>query len=373
MRVEPAEIARLKDQIPLSDLVGRDVAWDKKKSNPRKRDFWGCCPFHGEKSPSFHVDDAKGFYHCFGCGVSGDHIRWLTDFRHLTFQEAIRELGGEEVEATEEALQQRQRDRERAQERKEDRQRQEDRQRARKAQTAVGIWESCRPIAGTLAEKYLRGRGIDVPPSGWPDVIGFHTGLEWELGSVWEKVGDEDRKVSPGPIFPALVGRVQDISGDTTAVWRIFIDPATAKKAPVDNPKLGLGPATGGAVRIGGIGPVIGGAEGLETALGAWSLVKFKYPVWSLLSTAGVSEFEPPMAIKKIMGFPDGDKPLMKDRSGEYIPAEAGAGMRAQLKLKARCAEMGVEFSMQPEPAMNTDYLDIWNTVRGMGFNGDEA
>ncbi len=50
------------------------MTWDKRKSQPAKGDFWACCPFHQERSPSFHVDDRRGFYHCFGCGVSGDHI-----------------------------------------------------------------------------------------------------------------------------------------------------------------------------------------------------------------------------------------------------------------------------------------------------------
>jgi hypothetical protein len=43
------------------------------------REHKGCCPFHSEKTPSFTVNDEKGFYHCFGCGAHGDAIRWLTD------------------------------------------------------------------------------------------------------------------------------------------------------------------------------------------------------------------------------------------------------------------------------------------------------
>ena len=52
----------------------------------------GCCPFHNEKTPSFYVNDDKGFYHCFGCSAHGDAIRWMTDQRGLPFMDAVKEL-----------------------------------------------------------------------------------------------------------------------------------------------------------------------------------------------------------------------------------------------------------------------------------------
>ncbi len=58
------------------------------------REFKACCPFHSEKTPSFTVNDEKGFYHCFGCGAHGDAIRFLTDARGLPFIEAVKELAG---------------------------------------------------------------------------------------------------------------------------------------------------------------------------------------------------------------------------------------------------------------------------------------
>ncbi len=51
-----------------------------------------CCPFHGEKTPSFSVSQPKQFYHCFGCGASGDAIRFLMEYEHLSFVEAVEEL-----------------------------------------------------------------------------------------------------------------------------------------------------------------------------------------------------------------------------------------------------------------------------------------
>jgi len=56
------------------------------------REWKACCPFHNEKTPSFTVNDDKGFYHCFGCGAHGDAIRFLTDNRGMPFMDAVKEL-----------------------------------------------------------------------------------------------------------------------------------------------------------------------------------------------------------------------------------------------------------------------------------------
>src|SRR5438045_5606390 len=56
------------------------------------REWKACCPFHNEKTPSFTVNDDKGFYHCFGCSEHGDAIRFLTDQRGMPFMDAVKEL-----------------------------------------------------------------------------------------------------------------------------------------------------------------------------------------------------------------------------------------------------------------------------------------
>jgi len=70
-------------------VIGRSVKLIK-----AGREFKACCPFHQEKTPSFTVNDEKGFYHCFGCGAHGDAIRFLTDQRGLPFMDAVKELAG---------------------------------------------------------------------------------------------------------------------------------------------------------------------------------------------------------------------------------------------------------------------------------------
>ncbi|MDI7860933.1 DNA primase [Rhizobiaceae bacterium n13] len=92
MRFSPSFLDEIRDRVPISDVIGRRVTWDRKKTNAPRGDYWACCPFHGEKSPSFHCEDRKGRYHCFGCGVTGDHFRFLTELEGLSFPEAVQQL-----------------------------------------------------------------------------------------------------------------------------------------------------------------------------------------------------------------------------------------------------------------------------------------
>tara|TARA_R110002050_G_scaffold55954_7_gene125948 strand:+ start:67893 stop:69887 length:1995 start_codon:yes stop_codon:yes gene_type:complete len=92
LRFSPSFLDDIRDRVPISDVIGRHVTWDRKKTNTSRGDWWACCPFHGEKSPSFHCEDRKGRYHCFGCGVSGDHFRFLTELESLSFPEAVQRV-----------------------------------------------------------------------------------------------------------------------------------------------------------------------------------------------------------------------------------------------------------------------------------------
>ncbi|MCF3641828.1 DNA primase [Rhizobium sp. TRM95111] len=92
MRFSTSFLDEIRDRVPISNVIGRRVTWDRKKTNVSRGDYWACCPFHGEKSPSFHCEDRKGRYHCFGCGVTGDHFRFLTDLDGLSFPEAVQQI-----------------------------------------------------------------------------------------------------------------------------------------------------------------------------------------------------------------------------------------------------------------------------------------
>jgi DNA primase len=85
--LSPQFLDELRTRTTLSALIGRTVKLQR-AGNEQK----ACCPFHSEKTPSFYVNDEKGFYHCFGCHAHGDAIRWLTEARGLAFLDAVREL-----------------------------------------------------------------------------------------------------------------------------------------------------------------------------------------------------------------------------------------------------------------------------------------
>ena len=87
-RVKQSDIDALKDRVDIVELIGSYIAL--KPAGPGS--FKGLCPFHGEKSPSFHVRSNPAFYHCFGCGVGGDAFKFVQEMDKIGFGEAIEKL-----------------------------------------------------------------------------------------------------------------------------------------------------------------------------------------------------------------------------------------------------------------------------------------
>ena len=85
--VTPVFLETLKSRISLVELVGQTVRLTRKG-----RDYWGCCPFHHEKTASFTVSDDKSFFHCFGCGEHGDAVTFAMKSMNLSFIEAVEYL-----------------------------------------------------------------------------------------------------------------------------------------------------------------------------------------------------------------------------------------------------------------------------------------
>jgi DNA primase len=160
------------------------------------REWKACCPFHNEKTPSFTVNDDKGFYHCFGCGAHGDAIRFLTDHRGMPFMDAVKELAakaGMEVPAPDPRA----------------------RERAERAASLIDVmaevakWYSdqLQGIGGADAREYLKRRGIEQST-----IQRFGLGLAPDsrtaLKRALEKLG-EDRLIETGMLIKP------DDGGDT--------------------------------------------------------------------------------------------------------------------------------------------------------------
>lgn len=308
------------------------------------REWIGPCPTCGG-TDRFSVNPSKGVFNCRGA-TGGNIIAMTMHVAGLSFLEAVEAITGEPNPSGREA---KPLSAEECEAREKQRAENEARQRSREAEqaayqedtreTAQAIWSASQPIAGTLAQTYLRSRGIVLDE--YPDVLRFHPVLPYP--------GKSKR-------YPVLVCRVDDVIGNLTGIWRIFLRD-DGRKADVENAKLGLGPTAGGAVRLNGMAPHIGIAEGVETALAAWLLIGRSIPVWSGLSTSYVN-LEVPLGVSRITIFPDGDRPLRK-RGHEYEPA-IPAGRKAAQALFARLTEDGVRASIAAEPPPGKDYNDLW-------------
>ncbi len=90
MKYPQSFIEEIKARVRISELIGRAIPLRR-----AGREFHALCPFHKEKSPSFTINDEKGFFHCFGCGAHGDVIGFTMDYEHIGYREAIEKLASE--------------------------------------------------------------------------------------------------------------------------------------------------------------------------------------------------------------------------------------------------------------------------------------
>ncbi len=235
---EAAEFQRLVDETKtrhrISDVARRKTALRRAGGRALK----GLCPFHREKTPSFHVYDAEGNYHCFGCGANGDTPDFVMNTENLGFMDALRWLGAADLPDYDPA--------ERARERE-----QEEADRREAVKHARAFFADAVSPEGTAGERYLLARGIRLPVA---PTVRFGMVPSWR----------NDETGAWGRRRPALVCGCQDETGTFMAAQRIFIDgprPAAAEC------KLSIGALKGAALRLGPVQSEIVVAEGPEDGL----------------------------------------------------------------------------------------------------------
>lgn len=262
------DLGPLKARVRLSVEIGK-----KLKLTRRGGDHWAPCPFHSEKTGSFSVNDAKGFFHCFGCNAHGDVLDWWQFSDGLSLAEAIDRLKAEAGHAPPW--------REEARSSKVD-----DAEARAKREQARAIWQASQPIAGTIAEVYLRtARRIRV---NLPESLRFHPSLP--------SGGPESLE------WPAMVAAVTNLAGDVIAIQRTFLATDGSGKAAIQSPKRSLAALAEGAVQLGPPASTIGIAEGVETGLSAMEM--FLVPTWCALGS-NLARIALPAVVANVVIFGD--------------------------------------------------------------------
>lgn len=265
-----------------------------------------CCPAHGDRKPSLSLADAPDGRLLLNCktGCAFTDILDVLRLRGVL----SRDYRPEPLSPAEMA-----------------RRKAEDEAAAAMAEKrALACWREAQPIGGTIAETYLRGRGIACA---LPDSLRFHP-------DCWHPSAQR---------VPAMVARIEGLP--RLAVHRTYLRPDGSGKADLDPPKAMLGAALGGAVRLTvAQGPLVV-AEGIETALSlASGLLCRPATVWACLSTSGMAGLRLPDSPHRLTIATDGDEP----------------GKAAGRKLAERASALGWSVSLLPAPE-GRDWNDILN------------
>jgi DNA primase len=336
-RLPDALLERLRHAMPISAWVARRVPL-KRASKVQS----GLCPFHNERTPSFTVDDQRGTFHCFGCGVHGDAFGWLMRTEGLSFPQAVERVAAEagvplperprhapppapappdpvasrtpsprEIEAAE--------------------------RRAWHIGAAMRIWQAAGPLNG-IGQAYLTRRHL------WPLPEEAHQVLR----SAHLKHPATRRE------HPVMLALVHGADGAPRAVHRTYLTEDGAKLSGQDaeghpiNAKLALGPIDGSAIRLSPAVAHLGFAEGIETALAAWKLTGI--PCWACISATELARQTPPLDVVQATIFADRDDPKGKPE---------GTGLRAARALHALLKPQGVPADIRLPREPWGDYADV--------------
>lgn len=295
------EIARAKSRI--AEVIGADVALRYANGS-----YVGLCPWHAEKTPSFHVfdrdDGIRGapHFHCFGCGAHGDVISYIARRRNLDFSAAVRWLLDlPKLDPFSHTTKFRptplKRERENA------------------SDLVRAILRHSGPITNrSAAFFYLWSRGLDT---GQPALLANEELYCHEVGHP----------------LPALVAPITDSGGEVCAVQRIWVaerietvngaGPQDAR-APLKVRKKTLGPMRDGAVRLAPAGLVLGLCEGVESGIAASMM--YRVPVFAVCGAARLATVWIPPEVKHLIIFGD------RGSVGEEMAERAVLAHRKRLK-----------------------------------------
>jgi DNA primase len=283
----------------------------------------GLCPFHREQRPSLVVNDELGLYFCHGCQAGGDVIKFVMDIHRYGFLDAIRWLSGTIVTLT-------------VKTHRDLNNRIEQARRALAVAYARFQWQEATPITGTVAEHYLRTRGI---AGHLPDTLRYGRPPRW----INPKTGEKRQR------YDAVVAACHDADNRISGVHRIFLEP-DGSIAKLRRPKLSLGAIRGGALRLAPAAAEIIVCEGLEDGLTLAALLPAT-PVWVALGAGNMAAMNLPDIVERVLVAGDNNK------AGRYAARQACGAFKAQGRTAA---------PIYPDP----DYEDFNDQLRDRKIAG---
>jgi Toprim domain len=180
------------------------------------------------------------------------------------------------------------------------------------------------PLAGTIAETYLRNRGIAITPD--LRALRFHP-------RCFYRTTDEATGANRYEVWPALLATVTDLEGKVTGLQRTWLDPSGRDKAPVPAPRRALGEIAGHGVRFGTADEVMAAAEGLETVLSVRTILP-AMPMAAALSANHLAVFRPPPTLRRLYVAQDND--ATGRRAAQQLSCRAQAGGIEAITLAPR-------------------------------------
>lgn len=274
---------------PLPAIAGAVV-----KLQARGGEWKGCCPFHADRSPSFTIFSGGRRYHCFGCGSSGDVLDFVGRLHGVGLRDAAEMLGAGDLPTIEVAPM---RDREEGD--------------SDRTADALAIWAASVPAAGTLAETYLRWRGLDLPI---PDSIRF--------ASLTARRRE----------YPVLVAAVTGADDRVCGIQRTYLADDGCGKADMPSPKLSLGRVRGGAIRLAPVAGDLVVAEGLEDGLTLQQ--QLGVAAWAAAGASNLSSMRFPPTVRRVTVGGDNDETGRK-AAGKAAEAFALRGVEARVFFPA--------------------------------------
>jgi DNA primase len=272
----------IRSRMPLSSVAASSL-----KLRRAGREWQACCPFHPDRKPSFtiYADDRR--FMCFGCGAEGDVLDFVMRLHNVRLIDALELLGSRQLPeaVAPRPLPEREHDR---------------------SGEAAALWNAAVPAQGSIAEAYLRSRGITVE---LPDSVRFaHLPLGQHVP------------------MPALVAAVSTLDGQVAGIQRTFLsaDPIGKAQLRGGKAKFSLGRVRGGAIRLGPVSRSMLVTEGLEDGLSL--LQTLGRPVWVAAGAGMLPAMRLPELVEAvIIGADD-------DHAGEAAAQKAAIAFAEQGK-----------------------------------------